>query len=160
MRIFAVIVILVVLIALGVAYATKAWNKIVFKFSFKGLDFNTINFPALLATGQTEAKVLLGMNIKNDNPFSIPFSKMKVWLYYDNTLIAESSGLLYAKSFVLPANGGSIDVDDYVNVYINQASGKLGKEVVAKSNPKVNYTVKLNIFGIKLTYTDFFVASR
>lgn len=159
-RILAVIVVLVVLLALAGAYAVRAWNRIVFKFAFKGLDFNTINFQSLLATGQTTAKLLLGMNIRNDNPFAIPFDKMKVWLYYDNVLIAESSGILYAKSFVLPANGGVVDVDDYVNVYINQASGKLGKEVVAKSNPKINYTVKVTIFRIRLTYTDFFVASR
>lgn len=159
-RVLAVIVVLVVLLALAGAYAVRAWNRIVFKFAFKGLDFSTINFQSLLATGQTTAKILLGMNIRNDNPFSIPFSKMKVWLYYENVLIAESSGMLYAQSFVLPANGGVVDVDDYVNVYVNQASGRLGKEVVAKNNPRVDYTVKVTILGIRLTYTDFFIASR
>lgn len=159
-RVLAVIVILVVLLALAGAYAVKSWNRIVFKFAFKGLDFSTINFQSLLATGQTSAKLLLGVNIRNDNPFAIPFDKMKIWLNYENTLIAESSGLLYAKSFVLPANGGTVDVDDYVNVYINKASGNLLAEVAKKSNPKVEYTVKISIFKIRLTYTDFFIASR
>lgn len=160
MRIFAVIVVLVVLLALGGAYAARAWNRIVFKFAFKGFDFSTINFQSLVATGQTSAKLLLGVNIRNDNPFAIPFDKMKVWLNYEGVLIAESSGLLYAKSFLLPKNGGIVDVDDYVNVYINKASGNLLSEVAKKSNPKVEYTVKISIFNIRLTYTDFFMVSR
>ena len=158
-KIFASIVILVVLLAVGGAYAVRAWNRIVFKFAFKGLDFSTINFQSLVATGQTSAKLLLVVNIRNDNPFSIPFNKMKIWLNYENTLIAESSGILYAKSFVLPPNGGVVDVDDYVNVYLNKASGNLLNEVRKKSNPKVEYTVKISVFRIKLTYTDFFVAT-
>lgn len=157
MRILATIVILVVLIAISVAYAIKTWNRIVFTFAFKGIDLSTINIQALLASGQTNARLLLGVNIKNMNGFSIPFDKMKVWLNYDGVLIAESSGYLYAQSFNLPANG-EIDVTDYVNVYINQASGKLVKEAVAKNNPKVNYTVKITVFGLRLTYSDFFEA--
>lgn len=149
--------VLVVLIAVAVSYAIKTWNRIVFTFAFKGIDLSTLNIQSLLASGQTSARLLLGVNIKNRNDFSIPFDKMKVWLYYENTLIAESSGNLYAQSFRIPANG-EIDVTDYVNVYINQASGKLVKEAVAKKDPKVNYTVKITIFGLRLTYSDYFEA--
>lgn len=158
MRILAVIVVLVVLVAVGTAYAMRVWNKIVFKFAFKGLDLTTIDIQTLISSGQTNARLLLGVNIKNDNNFSIPFDKMKVWLNYEGTLVAESSGILYAQSFNVPA-GGSIDVTDYVNVYVNQASAKLVKLTVSKQNPKVEYTVKISIFGLRLTYTDYFIAT-
>lgn len=82
---------------------------------------------------------------------------MKVWLNYDNTLIAESSGNLYAQEFRLPANG-FIDVTDYVNVYLNQAVAKLAKEVGLGNKPKVNYTVKINVFRVSITYNDYFLA--
>ena len=159
MKILIAILIVLLLAGLAVLEGIKAWNRIVFKFAFKGIDLSTINFESLAATGQTSGRLLLGINITNNNPFAIPFDKMKVWLYYDNTLIAESSGYLYAQSYNLAKNGGTVDVTDYVNVHINSASAKLVRAAVSKQNPKVNYTVKINVFGIALTYEDFFLAS-
>lgn len=159
MRILISIVIVLLLVGLLVMEGMKAWNRIIFKFNFKGIDLATINLDSLAATGQTSGRLLLGITITNNNPFAIPFDKMKVWLYYDNTLIAESSGNLYAQSYSLAPNGGQVDVTDYVNVHLNSASAKLVKEAVSKQNPKVNYTVKINVFGIALTYSDYFSAT-
>lgn len=147
-------IILVILILAGV----WIWSKIVFTLGFKGIDLSSFDINSLLGTGQTESKLLLNVNIKNGSPVSIPFNKMQASLYYDNTLIAESSGNLYAQSFNLPAYG-SKDISDYVNVHINPASIDLIKSAVLKQNPNVNYTVKVNVFGIPLTYSSSFNAS-
>lgn len=158
MKLIWIAVIIIAILVIVAVYILKVWNNIVFKFAFKGVDLSTLDLGSLAASGQTSGKLLLGLNIENHNSFSIPFDKMKVWLYYDNTLIAESSGYLYARSFKLPANG-KIDVTDYVSVYINSASGKLLKEVASKNDPKVYYKVKITIFGLQLTYEDYFVAT-
>lgn len=157
MKTLGILVIVIGIIVLAVVEAMKVWNKIVFKLSFRGIDLSTLDLASLTASGQTSGKLLLGLNIINNSRFSIPFDKMKVWLYYDNTLIAESSGNLYAQSYNLKANGGTIDVTDYVDVHINSASGKLIKDAVSQKNTKVNYTVKITVFGIPLTYSDYFV---
>lgn len=159
MKTIGILIIIVAILALAAVWGMTAWNRINFKFSFRGIDLSTIDLASLTASGQTSGKLLLGVTIKNDNPFAISFDKMKVWLYYDNTIIAESSGNLYAQSFNLKANGGTVDVTDYVNVHINTATAKLIKDTVSKQNPKVNYTVKINVWGISLTYSDYFIAS-
>lgn len=169
MKTLITLAIVVGILIIAIIWGMKAWNKILFKLSFEGIDLSTIDLASLASFGQTSGKLLLGIQITNNNPFDIPFDKMKTFLYYDGTLIAESSGNLSAQSFkslassdkILNVGNGVIvkEVTDYVNVHINSASAKLIKDTVAKQNPKVNYTVQLSVFGVPLTYSDYFIAS-
>lgn len=169
MKTFITIVIVAGIIILLAIWGIKAWNKILFKLSFRGIDLSTIDLSSLTSLGQTSGKLLLGIKITNNNPFDIPFDKMKTLLYYDGTLIAETSGNLSAQSFKSLAGGDKIlnvgsgitvnEITDYVNVHINSASAKLVKDALSNQSPKVNYTVQLSVFGVPLTYSDYFIAS-
>lgn len=158
MKALSIIGIIVGIIVLAVIWVMIIWNRVIFSLSFKGIDLSAFDINSLLGSGQTEAKLLLNVNIQNKNGFAIPFKEMKAWLYYDNTLIAETSGYLYAQSFNIAGNG-HVDVSDYVNVHVNSASANLVKSAVLKQNPSVNYTVKVSVFRVPLTYSASFNAS-
>lgn len=155
MKAIGIIAIIVGIIALAVIWGMTAWNKIIFTFSFKGVDLSQFNLSSLTGLGQTSAKLTLNLNIKNNNGFAIPLKNVKVWMSYENTVIAETSSDLATKTFLIPAHG-QIGVPDEVNVHLNQASINLLKQAAMKKNPRVDYTVKVNVFGISLTYTDYF----
>lgn len=169
MKTLIIVTIVVGILILAAIWGMKAWDKILFKLSFKGIDLSTIDLASLASLGQTSGKLLLGIKITNNNSFDIPFDKMKVLLYYDGTLIAETSGYLSAQSFkslsgsdkILNVGSGVTvnEVTDYVNVHINSASAKLIKDAISKQSPKVNYTVQLSVFNVPLTYSDYFIAS-
>lgn len=156
MRTFLIIAAIVLLLVLGYLYVKKIWDKISFVLSFKGIDLGNIDLSNL--TG-TNAKIRVGLKVMNNNNFAIPFRKVRAWMYYDNTLIAQTSEDLSSKTFEVPANG-VIEVDDSVNTYINNASLKLIKEIVAKTNPAINYKIKINVFGIPFSYSDSFNAMQ
>lgn len=155
MKIAGIIAIIVGILVLAAIWGMTAWNKIVFTFSFKGVDLSQLDMTSLAGIGQTSTKLILNLNVKNNNGFSIPFKDMKVWMSYDKTVIAETSSELAAKTFLIPAHG-HIDVTDAVNVHLNSASITLIKQAALKKNPRVDYTVKVNVFGVSLTYTDWF----
>lgn len=156
MKVVGIIAVIVVILVLAGIWGMTAWNKIIFTFSFRGIDLSQLSFDSLTSSGETSTKLILNLGIKNNNSFSIPFKNMKVWMYYDKTVIAETSSDLASKTFLIPANG-KIDITDAVNIHFNSASIKLLKEAALKKGPKVDYTVKVNVFGIALTYSDYFL---
>lgn len=156
MRTFLIIAAIVLLLVLGYLYIKKIWGKISFVFTFKGIDLGNIDLTNL--TG-TNAKIRVGLKVMNDNNFAIPFRKVRAWMYYENTLIAQTSEDLSAKTFEVPANG-VIEVEDSVNTYINSASLRLIKEIVNKTNPAISYKIKINVFGIPFSYSDYFLANQ
>ena len=149
-----VIVILVVAIVLAIAYGIRAWDKVVFKVNLTGVDLSQFNLTSLIATGQTEVKLIMNLTVKNDNSFAIPFKNMKGVLYYDKVVIGETSSDLAARSFRIPAHGTE-NIPDAVTIYLNQTGLRLIKEAVSKNNPRVDYIFKVNVFGVQLTYSDY-----
>lgn len=154
-----IILIIVLLLVLGYLYMKSVWNKISFVIAFKGIDFGTINISDLDNIGQTNTKIRLGLKVSNGNNFSIPFTNLRAWLYYDNTLIAQTTEELASRTFRSPANG-IIEVEDLVNVYLNPSSIQLIKEIANKTNPAISYSVKLNVFGIPFSHSDYFKAQK
>lgn len=158
MRTFLIIAAVVLIIVLAYLYVRKLWEKVHFVFSFKGVDIGTIDLSNLNSLTQNNAKLKVGLKVMNDNNFSIPFRNVRAWMYYNNTLIAQTTPELASRTFEVPANG-VIEVEDSVNAYINSSSLNLIKEILGKTNPEINYKVKVNVFGIPFSYEDYFNAA-
>lgn len=148
-----ILLILAVLAVIGFFWVKSIWDSISFSPpSLQGLNLQGLTLTDLASIafeGQSKTvTVTLAMAIKNDNNFSIPFSNMKVKLYYDNTIIAETSNLISGKQ-VVPANG-ALTVSDTVNVILNNAGGKLLIDKINGGHPSIDYSISLKVFGIPL----------
>lgn len=148
------VAIVIALSAFAIIWGKNAWDKIAFsKPQLQALDLQglTLNDLANIAfTGQSKTvTVTLGMAIKNDNNFSIPFSNMKVKLLYKDTLIAETSDAFAQQNFTVPANG-NLAVADTVNVLFNNAGGQLLIEKTKGNHPQIDYSIDLKVFSIPI----------
>lgn len=154
MKIFVwVLVIIAILAVIAFVWGKNAWDKVSFSapklqgFNLQGLS--AADLAAIALTGSTkQINATIAMEVKNGNSFSIPFSNMNVQMFYNGTLIAESSPLLAAKNKV-PANG-SLTLFDTVTITLNRAGGKLLYEKVTNKNPVIDYTIGIRIFGIPI----------
>lgn len=149
-----IVVILVVLGVLGYLWAKSVWDKISFSPPrLQSLDLQGLTIEDLVNiafTGsQKEVIVTLGMDIKNANSFSIPFGKMKVKLYHNDTLIAATSPVLSAQKFKLAPNS-TTSISDTVNIILNNAGGQMLIEKIKGGSPKIDYEVGLSLYGIPL----------
>jgi len=114
----------------------------------------------LITSGQTQINANLGLDIVNDNAFSIPFKDLKATFYFNDTVIADTSSELTNKHFTVPANG-KLTVSDSVNIYLNKAGLDILKQKLTKQHPNLRWTLKvkigiLNIIWIPVTYEDTF----
>lgn len=142
--------------------AKTIWDKITFDFvqGFRAIDISSFKPDQLILTGQTKINPTIGITITNKNNFDIPFKDMKSTIYYGGTIIGDTSDDLYSKTLVVKRNS-NLTVTDPVNIYLNQAGGKLLLEKAKGKHPDLSYTIKLKIqlFGwlwIPVTYQDTF----
>lgn len=162
------LIILAILAGIGFWIGKKAWDKIHFVFTFKGVDLGGLNINDLSNVGQTSAKINVALRIINDNNFSIPFSNVRTTLYYDDVIIAHTTEELAARKFRVLSNGYKIvdevtgekmdEIQDSVNVYFNVEAVHLIRDIVQKKNPSIRYEIRGSIFGLPITYTDSFRA--
>ncbi len=157
-KIILIVVLIGALIA-AILYAfywgKTAWDKITFSkprlqaIDLQGLSLKDIESIGLQGT-QKEVKVGLAMDIQNDNGFAIPFSSLKAKLYYDGTLIAETSEALAGRDYTLLPKS-TLSVSDTISILLNGAAAR--KMIIQKAtggHPKIEYTIKISIFGIPL----------
>lgn len=148
-----VVIILVVLASFGFFWGKSAWEKISFSaprlqaINFQGITLTDLANIALLSQTKT-ITVGLSMDINNQNNFSIPFSSMNVKLFYDNTLIAQTSDTLL-NSQQVPANG-TLKISDQVNVILNNAGAALLIEKIKGRAVTIIYEINMKVFGIPL----------
>lgn len=151
MRTFLIFAIIILIFVLGYFQIIKIWNNVNFKFDFNIAGSNLTG----LADGGT-IKIPVIATITNDNSFSIPFRNVKAWIYYNNTLIAQTSDDISNFSFTAPAHGSIPVIDPSANLFVNSASiALLG---AYSSHPPINYTISLTVFGIPFSYSDTFTA--
>ena len=159
-----ILIVLLVLGALGAAaffWGKSVWDKIGFgKPRITGLNLSGIT-PADLAniafTGlQREVTADIAMDVVNQNNFSIPFSSLRVKLFYNGEAIAETSDLLAQKQSV-PANG-TLPVNDTVKLILSGATAQMIEDKIRNGIATLQYKIMVKIFGIPLpkalqTYT-------
>jgi len=155
--IFSIIILVLVLIFIWLRMIyNRIYNRITFEFGFRGADVSGLNIQSLLLGGQTDATIKMSAKVINLNGFSFSFSDLRAWLYYDNTLIAQTSENLAKQQIIVQKNSSAEIVDD-VKIFFNKSSVKMLKEVALKQQPKVQYTVKLKIWGVPISFTDYFI---
>lgn len=152
MRTFLVLIVIALVLVIVYFWAMKIWDNIKFDFSFKGIDLGNIDLSNI-GTSASNIKLTVGAKITNDNGFSIPFRNLKTWLYYENTLIGQTSGDLASKSFNVLAHG-NIEITDTVDAYLNSSAINLAKNLA--NHPSINYTLRMTIFWIPFSYSDSF----
>lgn len=148
-----ILAIVVVVGAFAFSWGKSSWEKIAFSQpKLQGLDLHGLtlqDFTNIAFTGQTKTvTATLGMVISNQNNFAIPFSRMKVTILYNDTLIAETSQAL-SNNKTVPANG-TLALSDNINIILNNAGGNLVVAKLSGKNPVVDYVINVSVFGIPL----------
>lgn len=152
-------IVLIVVLIFGIAFATfffwgkSVWDKITFgKPRLLGLNLNGITLTELanLAVSGTpkEVTATIAMDVKNDNNFSIPFSSLKVKLFYKGAEIAATSDLLSATNQV-PANG-TFTGTDTVKIILNGAGIDMLIDKLTAKQITLDYKIMVKVFGIPL----------
>lgn len=151
--IIAIVILVIVLIYIRLK---MIYNRITFEFGFRGADISNLDINKLLSGGQTDATIKMSARIVNRNNFDITFSDLQAWLSYEGLVIAQTSEDLSKQKITVPKNS-AMDVVDNVRILLNKSSVKLLKELATGGSPKVQYTVKLRIFGISVSWNDYFI---
>ena len=156
-----VVVIFAVLAAIAFFWGKSVWDKIAFgKPRLTGLNLSglTLDDLANIAfTGlQKEVTADIAMDVVNQNNFSIPFSSLRVKLFYNGEAIAETSDLLAQKKSV-PANG-TLSVSDTIKIILSDVGAQLAIDKIKNGKAMLEYKIMVKIFGIPLpkafqTYT-------
>lgn len=148
-----VITVFAVLLTIAFFWAKSAWDKIGFgKPRILGLNLSGISATDLaniVFTGaEKEVTATLEMDVVNQNNFSIPFSNLKVKLFYNNLAIAETSNLLEGKQ-AIPANG-TFTATDTVKILLNNAGIQMITDKITNGKVMLEYKIMVKVFGIPL----------
>lgn len=157
MKATTIVLILIILLILGgiYFYVKMAINRVSFQIGLKGFDLSGISISDVFqGTGAIKLQALA--KISNRNNFAINLSKFKIWMYYQGTMIAQTTDETNNISDVsIPANG-NIDVTHDVTVYLNSAFLQAIKDLRNGANLKFDYTTSFRVYGIPFTYKDYF----
>jgi len=156
MKTAGITLIIVLILVLIYVQGRMIYNRILFEFGFRGADLSGLDIQGLLTGGTTDATIKMSASVVNKNNFSISFSDLRAWLYYDGVLIAQTSEELPKNKITVQPNS-SAEIIDNVRVFLNNQSLDLLKKAALKQSPKITYTAKLKLWGMPLSFTDFFI---
>lgn len=151
-RIVSIILLVLLIIALLVWYAVSVWDRLTFNIYFKSVDLSGLNLADLEKILLGETKVIhttIGADLENKNPFSISFSNLKVKMFYENALIAETSDKIKNTKYTVPAKG-NLSIEDTADIILNPSSVNLIAQGLTNRKPNIDYTVNLRVWGIPL----------
>lgn len=156
-----IIAVLAILAIIAYFWGKSVWEKITFgNPRVLGLDFNDLtlqDIANIALTGQPrEINALVTMDINNQNNFPIPFSSLKVQLFYNGDLIAETSDA-FTQNQSLPANG-TLYATDNVKILLSGTSAQMAQDKIKNGKITLQGRTIVKIFGIPLpksfqTYT-------
>jgi len=158
---FIILAVLAALAAAAFFWGKSVWDKITFGMPrLVGLNLNGLTLKdlanAVFAGGEKEVTATLSMDVVNKNNFSIPFSRLKVLLLYNDQAIAETSNMISGKN-VIPANG-TFTGTDVVKIILNASGIQMLIDKITNGKVILQYKIVVWIFGIPLpkafsTYT-------
>lgn len=149
LKIFLWIVAIIAVFAIaGFLWAKNAIGKISFsKPNPQGLNLSGITM-ANIANNQSNITATIGLDIQNDNSFSIPISNLKVRLLYKGSVIAQTSDDLL-NPMVVPANG-TLSLSDIITINVNNSSTFLIEKIKGNS-VSLDYIVDVSIWNIPIS---------
>lgn len=157
-----IIGILVILAVLGwiwwETYGKFIWDKITFQnVSFSDADFKGLtlqDIPDILLKGeQRQITATLGLQIANENNFSIPFCYLSAELFYKGNPIAKTSDNLANTCFRIPAQGqpnNPYTISDPIAITLGVGGVQLITDKLLGGKPQIDYEVSLRVFGIPI----------
>lgn len=141
-------------IAYALRWASNTWDKITFTPYFVSADFKGLTLQdaqdILLSGKQKTINAVFGMEVKNDSNTAISFSGLKAKLYYNGTLLGQTSDIIAGKKYTAEAHNvdNPLQVTDSVTVTLSQATAQLLIDKILGKKPKIDYEIQLTIFGI------------
>lgn len=137
-------------------WGKNIWQRLKFKPYFVSADLSGLSvsdIQSIFSGGQRVLTATLGLIAINDSGTSVSFSGLKAKLFYDNTLLAETSDSLKEQKHTATAHNmdNPLKVEDPVNIILSQAVVKLATDKLAGRNPQIEYTIALNIYGVPIT---------
>lgn len=134
-----------------IPWGKKVWDRITFSPPrLEALDLQGLTLADLANiafTGQTkEVTAVLGMDIKNENNFSIPFSNLSAQLFYNGVLVGET---MDERSHTVPANG-TLPISNKVKFILNNAGGQMLVEKALGKPVTLESKISVNVFGFPL----------
>ena len=138
--------------------ATIIWDNLKFNIYFKSVDLSGLTLADVEKILGGETKVInttLGADIENKNPFSISFSRLKVKMFYEEELIAETSEKIASTKYTIPAKG-KLSIEDTADIILNPSSVNLIAQGLTNRKPSIDYTVDLRVWGIPLSIKNDF----
>lgn len=157
MKIIIWVIVIVAIVVFIYIFLNLSASRIGFNFSLNKVDFSSFNLEDFV-NNNAFIKIDVNTLVTNLNPFNINFSFLEVWICHNNILIAKSSKVLEGKigissnsitNFVLP-----------LDLYINSESIKVASLLKLKQPVEIQYTVKLNLFGISIPkYSDKYISN-
>lgn len=154
LKIFLWILAIIAFLALVVYVVIIPWGKGVWdKISFSTPKLQTLDLKGLtlddlkklaLSGGSKDVTVTLGMDIKNDNNFSIQFSTLKVEIYYKGTLIAKTEDNTW---HTIPGNS-IYPFSSIVNITLNGAGLQMILEKAITGKTSVDFKTDIRVYGI------------
>lgn len=150
---FALLIIAGILAGLYFAIMT-AVAKVSFEIRFSGLDLSGISIQNLLG-GSSKAQVKINARLNNKNNFDIKLAKFHIWIYYAGTMIAQSTEDSSLAKILIPATG-TVDVQHNIDMYLNNTTLQVIKDLKDKKQLRFDYTASFRVFGFPYTHKDYF----
>lgn len=155
MKLFIWIALIVIFIGISVYYIIlTAVARVSFTIAFKGLDLSGVSLDNIFS-GQGTIRVQIMAKIVNKNTFNINLSNFHIFIYYQGTLIAQSTQETNNLNKVSIPASGTIDVVHDVTVYLNSAFLQAAKDLKA-GGAKFDYDTTFRVFGFPYSYKDYF----
>lgn len=147
--------VLIIFVAIGITgffWAKSVWDKISFGMPrIKALNLNGLTLADIKKLIPGDSKVITAtteMDVINKNGFSIPFSNLRVKMFYKGQPIAETSNLIAGENRV-PANGTFTGVDD-VKITLSNAGIQMLIDKLVNGKITLDYKIMVKVFGIPL----------
>ena len=150
----ALIIILIVIVILGVAlyfYFTNMVNNLDYTFS---PDLTSLNLANLIGSGQSTTQININGTVTNKNNISFGVTNLQALIYYNGTLIAQTSDNLKNTPLNIQGNGAVTNFSDTITIFMNPQTIQILQSVLSKNAVVLNYTLKFSLYGIPLSYSS------
>ena len=115
-------------------------------------DIKIKDFLKNLLKGDNSLKTIISIKVSNNNNFTIPISNLKVEIYKNNELIAQSLDIEDNKARVKIPSEGGVTFSHKGEIYLVDQIVNIIKEGIS-----FDYTVKMKVFAIPISFTDTFI---
>lgn len=154
-----VILLAVFLILFVYLYVSLVLSRVFLDISMSGLNLSGLNLSSLVNNGKTSFALKLKVIVKNRNKFSINFSDLYAEVYSNNQLIAKSSELQSNYQKINVPGLSEKSFNEELDVVLSASSINLIRDKFNGKPIKLDYIIKLKVFGVRIKVQDNHIIS-